>query len=116
MSKSDPISASADAIDPDDGADEADRMADAVGRAERRLARVQEITEIGMALLRDLGERVAAAKATPAGEKSDDEAPSRRPTSPATSPRSAAPFASPSISRPASTRPSAPSRKARSSR
>ena len=57
----DSISASADAIDPDDGADEADRMADAVGRAGRRLARVQEITEIGMILLRDLGERVQAA-------------------------------------------------------
>ena len=55
MSSSDLVSASADRTD------EADRMAQAVERAELRLARVREITEIGMILLRDLGERVQAA-------------------------------------------------------
>ena len=61
MFTSDLTPASADPTDPDDGADEADRMAGAVERAELRLARVQEITAIGMTLLRGLGERVASA-------------------------------------------------------
>ena len=48
-------------------------MAEAVGRARLRLERVQEITAVGMTLLRDLGERVAAAGVAPAAAKSNEE-------------------------------------------
>ena len=75
MSKSDLISASADPTDPDGAADEADRMADAVERAALRLKQVQEITAVGMTLLRDVGERVAAAATAPTGEKAEGEGP-----------------------------------------
>ncbi len=75
MSSSDLISASADPTDADGAADEAERLADAVERAALRLKQVQEISAVGMTLLRGLGERVAAAGATPAGEKADDEVP-----------------------------------------
>jgi hypothetical protein len=74
MSKPDLISASADPADPDAAADKAARMADAVERAALRLRQVQEISAVGMTLLRDLGERVAAAKAMPAGEQTGDAA------------------------------------------
>jgi len=73
MSKSDLISASADPTDPDGAADEADRMAEAVARARLRLQRVQEIAAVGMTLLRDVGERAAAAQAAPTAAKQDDE-------------------------------------------
>ena len=67
MSRSGLISASADPTEADGATDEADRMADAVERAALRLTEAQEITAVGMTLLRDLGERVAAAKAAPTG-------------------------------------------------
>ena len=65
MSSSDLISASADPTDADGAADEAERLADAVERAALRLKQVQEISAVGMTLLRGLGERVAAAGAHP---------------------------------------------------
>ena len=73
MSSSDLIAASADPTDADGAADEADRMADAVARAALRLKRVQEISAVGMTLLRGLGERAAAAQAAPIGGKTDDD-------------------------------------------
>ena len=72
MSTSDLISASADPTEFDVAADKADRMAEAVVRARLRLERVQEISAVGMTLLRDLGER---AQAAPAGGKAEAEAP-----------------------------------------
>jgi len=69
MSKSDPTSASADLTEleaaAEGAADKAERAAEAVERARLRLQRVQQISTVGMALLSDLGERVAAAKAAP---------------------------------------------------
>ena len=73
MTRFDRISAStADPTEFDGAADEADRMAEAVERARLRLERVQEISAVGMTLLRDLGER---AQAAPTGGKSEAEAP-----------------------------------------
>ena len=74
MFTSDPIPASADPADPDHDFDEADRMAAAVQRAQLRLAQVQDITTIGMTLLRDLGERVAASGKPQGGEPPADAA------------------------------------------
>ena len=77
MSKSDPFSASADLpeleLEADAAAEKAERAAEAVERARLRLERVQEVSAVGMALLRDLGERVAAAKVAPNTKVGEDE-------------------------------------------
>jgi hypothetical protein len=77
MTKDASIRASAAPLDPPDddapAADEVDRLAASVARAELRLDRLQELAGIGMDLARGLHKRAQTVEATPGGDQPEGE-------------------------------------------
>src|SRR5271169_453944 len=77
MTKDAPIAAPPEPpADERPAVDEADHLAAAVLRAERRLRLLQELTDIGMDLTRSLQKRAAAVDALPIADVERDDSPS----------------------------------------